>query len=260
MNPSAGGYHQQHQQPVAHHLDSKFAQEDYAQGSYVSSTGGEYFNHLNHSQSHQLQYGYHQHHHQATSTPYGASTAVPLNGGYPGYGGYYAPHHPHHPQVHGVHHPGMHSHHHTVGALAMPPEAQQPPLTCPANMQHQQSPVSASSVMGSISPGMMQQQQQDGMQHQSHLDNSACSPANSLHARDNSPELQRQHHHGQHLQVQHQEDMSDTDDVEEDQTMDGSPGGGDEEDEDEGEGDEKRVVYAWMKKVHVAGVGEFCLF
>ncbi|XP_015600558.1 homeotic protein deformed [Cephus cinctus] len=290
MNPSAaGGYHQQHQQPGTHHLtatsvvvDPKFPpSEEYSQSNYIPSTGADFFgsgHHLNHPQSHQLQYGYHQHHHQAASTPYGASTAVQLNGGYAGYGGYYGPHHPHH-QVHAVHHPSLHPHHHAVGALAMPPEAQQPPLTCPPSMQtqqqppqqQQQPPVSASTVLGStaLSPSLMpnhvqqsdphQQHQQQSQQQQQH-ENSVCSPAGSgsLH-RDNSPDIQQQQQpsqHSQHLQSSqqqhHLDDGSDQDDMEDDQMMDGSPGGMEDDDDDEENGD--RVIYPWMKKIHVAGV------
>ena len=54
------------------------------------------------------------------------------------------------------------------------------------------------------------------------------------------------------------EDGSDQDDVEDDQMMDGSPGMMEEEEEDEENGD--RVIYPWMKKIHVAGVGELKIF
>ncbi|PBC32027.1 Homeotic protein deformed [Apis cerana cerana] len=306
MNPSTGGgyHHHQHQQAAAsHHLaatsvmvDPKFPpSEEYSQSNYIPSTGADFFppatgsgHHLNHPQSHQLQYGYHQHHHQAASTPYGASSAVQLNGGYAGYGGYYGPHHPHH-QVHAVHHASLHPHHHAVGALAMPPEAQQPPLTCPSSMQQQQQqqqnqqqpPVSASTVLGAtpLSPGIMQSHVQppDTLQHhqQPSHEATACSPptaSGQLH-RDNSPDLQQQSSAGQHVQAgqqqqqqqqsqqqsqqqqqqhHHVEDGSDQDDVEDDQMMDGSPGMMEEEEEDEENGD--RVIYPWMKKIHVAGV------
>lgn len=49
------------------------------------------------------------------------------------------------------------------------------------------------------------------------------------------------------------EDSSDADDVEDGQ-MEGSPGMMDEEEEDDENRD--RPIYPWMKKVHVAGVGE----
>ncbi|XP_043270154.1 homeotic protein deformed [Venturia canescens] len=302
MNPSAGGgYHQQHQQPGTHHhlsatsvvVDPKFPpSEEYSQSNYIPSTGADFFGgHLNHPQSHQLQYGYHQHHHQAASTPYGAASAVPLNGGYAGYGGYYGPHHPHH-QVHAVHHASLHPHHHA--ALAMPPEAQQPPLTCPPSMQNQQPPsqqqpsVPSSTVLGSttLSPSIMashvqqqdphqqqqqqlqqqhppsqtqQQQQQQQQQTQQHEGN-VCSPSGSgsLH-RDNSPDLQQQsqpsQQHPQHLQTSqhhHMDETSDQDDLDDDPMMDGSPGMMDDDEDDEENGD--RVIYPWMKKIHVAGV------
>ncbi|XP_046480578.1 homeobox protein Hox-A4 [Neodiprion pinetum] len=291
MNPStAGGYHQQHQQPTPHHLapasvvvDPKFPpSEEYSQSNYIPSTGAEFFgggHHLNHPQSHQLQYHYHQHHHQATSTPYGASPAVQLNGGYAGYGGYYGPHHPHH-QVHAVHHASLHPHHQAVGALAMPPEAQQPPLTCPPSMQnpqpHQQPPAPAPTVLGStaLSPPLMashvqqpdplqqhqQQQQQQQQSQQPKHESTTCSPAGSgsLH-RDNSPDLQQQQPQSQHIQNSHQaqqqhhlDDCSDQDDIEDDQMMEGSPGMMDDDEEDDENGD--RVIYPWMKKIHVAGV------
>lgn len=287
---AAGGYHHhQHQQQAANHhltatsslVDPKFPpNEEYSQSNYIPSTGTDFFSggsgghHLSHPQS-QLQYGYHQHHHQAASTPYGASSAVQLNGGYAGYGGYYGPHHPHH-QVHAVHHPSLHSHHHAVGALAMPPEAQQPPLTCPSSIQsqqQQQSSVSTSTILGStpLSPSIMQNhvQQPDALQHhQQQHENNACSPAGSgqLH-RDNSPDLQTQQslsQQSQHIpssqqqtppqqQQHHVEDSSDADDIEDGQ-MEGSPGMMEEEEEDEENRD--RTIYPWMKKIHVAGVGE----
>jgi len=93
---AAGGYHHhQHQQQAGNHhlattsslVDPKFPpNEEYSQSNYIPSTGADFFSgssgshHLSHPQS-QLQYGYHQHHHQAASTPYGASSAVQLNGG-----------------------------------------------------------------------------------------------------------------------------------------------------------------------------------
>lgn len=304
MNPSAaGGYHQQHQ-PPSHHLsaasvvvDPEFPpSEEYSQRNYIPSTGVDFFSgshHLNHSQSHQLQYGYHQHHHQAVSTPYGTTSAVPLNGGYAGYGGYYSPHHPNH-QVHAVHHTGLHPHHHAVGALAMPPEAQQPPLTCPPSMQNQQQqsqqqqPQPTPTILGStLSPTLLTShiQPSDSLQHQSHsqqgqpqqsqaqqqqqqqVDNSVCSPTgNSLH-RDNSPDLQQSQsaqptgHLQSSQQTQqmtpqhHPDDGSDGDDLDDDQMLDGSPGMLDDDEEDDENGE--RVVYPWMKKIHVAGVGEF---
>ncbi|XP_014486402.1 PREDICTED: homeotic protein deformed [Dinoponera quadriceps] len=288
MNPSAaGGYHHhQHQQQTGNHhltatsvmVDPKFPpSEEYSQSNYIPSSGPDFFaggnggHHLSHPQSHQLQYGYHQHHHQAASTPYGASSAVQLNGGYTGYGGYYGPHHPHH-QVHAVHHASLHPHHHAVGALAMPPEAQQPPLTCPSSIQSQQQqqqpPVPTSTVVGStpLSPSIMQNHvQPDALQHhQQQHENNACSPTGSgqLH-RDNSPDLQTQQsssQQSQHIQTgqqqtpqqqHHAEDALDADDMEDDQMMDGSPGMMEEEEEDEESGD--RMIFPWMKKIHVAG-------
>jgi len=294
---NAGGYHnhQHHQQAGNHHLtatsvmvDPKFPpNEEYSQSNYIPSTGTDFFSggngghHLAHPQS-QLQYGYHQHHHQAASTPYGASSAVQLNGGYAGYGGYYGPPHPHH-QVHAVHHANLHSHHHAVGTLAIPAEAQQPPLTCPSSIQSQQQPqqqpsVPTSTILGStpLSPSIMQNHVQppDTLQHhQQQHENNACSPVGSgqLH-RDNSPDLQAQQslsQQSQHIQSSqqqasqqqqqhHVEDSSDADDMEDGQ-MESPSGVMDEEEEDEDNKD--RTIYPWMKKIHVAGVGEsihFC--
>ncbi|XP_020280018.1 homeobox protein Hox-A4 [Pseudomyrmex gracilis] len=284
MNPSAaGGYHHQHQQQAGNpHLattsvmvDPKFPpNEEYSQNNYIPSTGdfftgGSGGHHLSHAQS-QLQYGYPQHHHQAASTPYGTTSAVQLNGGYPGYGGYYGPHHH---QVHAVHHPSLHSHHHAVGALAMPPEAQQPPLTCPSSIQSQQQQqpsVPTSTIIGStpLSPSILQNhvQQSDALQHHQQHENTACSPASSsqLH-RDNSPDLQAQQslsQQSQHIQSSQQqtsqqqqqhhiEDSSDADDTE-DAQLESSPGMMEEEEEDEENRD--RTIYPWMKKIHVAGV------
>lgn len=285
MNPSAaGGYHHQHQQQAGNpHLattsvmvDPKFPpNEEYSQNNYIPSTGdfftgGSGGHHLSHAQS-QLQYGYPQHHHQAASTPYGTTSAVQLNGGYPGYGGYYGPHHH---QVHAVHHPSLHSHHHAVGALAMPPEAQQPPLTCPSSIQSQQQQqpsVPTSTIIGStpLSPSILQNHvQSDALQHHQQHENTACSPASSsqLH-RDNSPDLQAQQslsQQSQHIQSSqqqtlqqqqqhHVEDSSDADDTE-DAQLESSPGMMEEEEEDEENRD--RTIYPWMKKIHVAGVGE----
>ena len=53
------------------------------------------------------------------------------------------------------------------------------------------------------------------------------------------------------------DDGSDQDDMEDDQTMDGSPGMMEDDDEDEENGD--RVIYPWMRKIHVAGVGKLKL-
>ncbi|XP_015113996.1 homeobox protein Hox-A4 [Diachasma alloeum] len=286
MNPTAGGYHQQHQQP-SHHLtaspvvvDPKFPPtEEYSQSNYISSTS-DFFSsghHLTHPQSHQLQYGYHQHHHQAASTPYGAASAVPLNGGYASYGSYYSPH-PHH-QIHPVHHPSLH-HHHAVGALAMPPEAQQPPLTCPPSMHNQQSQQQPqqpppTTVLGStaLSPNLLTSHvpPPDALQHPGHppppqqgqgqstpqLDSNVCSPTgtNSLH-RDNSPDLNQSNQHSAHMQNTqstgpHHDDPSDQDDMDDD-AIDGSPHMMDDEEEENENGE--RVVYPWMKKNHIAGV------
>lgn len=289
MNSTTGnGYHQQHQQPSVHHItgtfvvDPKFPpSEEYSQSNYIPSPGGDFFSsshHLNHAQTNQLQYGYHQHHHQATSTPYGAASAVPLNGGYPGYGGYYSPHHPHH-QVHTVHHANLHPHHHGIGALAMPPEAQQPPLTCSTSIQSQQPqqqpqqrPLSSSILEASnSSPSILSShiQTSDTQQHPQHLqqsqsqqqqhENNSCSPTRpgSL-LRDSSPDLQPTHHHQgivpssqQHLT----DDNSDQDDMDQDDpTTDGSPGDDDDDDDD---GKDNRKIFPWMKKIHVAGVRKY---
>ncbi|XP_044587154.1 homeotic protein deformed-like [Cotesia glomerata] len=291
MNPTtSNGYHQQHQQPTVPHItgtfvvDPKFPpSEEYSQSNYISPSSGDYFSgshHLNHPQTNQLQYSYHQHHHQATSTPYGAAATVPLNGGYPGYGGYYSPHHPHH-QVHTVHHASLHPHHHGIGALAMPPEAQQPPITCPTSVQSQQlqqqpqqRPLSSSILEASNSSSSILSshiQPSDAHQHQQHLqqsqsqqsqqqshENNSCSPTRSgSHLRDSSPDLQSTHQHQNHLATSQQhitDDNSDQDDMDQDDpTTDGSPGDGDDDDEDEdSKGDRK--VFPWMKKIHVAGV------
>ncbi|XP_034949647.1 homeobox protein Hox-A4-like [Chelonus insularis] len=292
MNPSTnGGYHQQHQQASVHHIsgssvmvDPKFPPNDeYNQSNYISSPGGDFFggsHHLNHSQSHQLQYGYHQHHHQAVSTPYGTTSAVPLNGGYPGYGGYYSPHHPHH-QVHAVHHANLHPHHHAIGTLAMPPEAQQPPLTCSTSMQNQQQqqqqpqqpPPLSSTVLGStaLSPSILpshvqppdaqqhlhQSQSQQSQQQQQHESNACSPPQSGSLQRDTSPDLQSTSQHQGHIQNSQQQqhfvdDLSDQDDMDDDPITDGSPGMMEDDDDDDKNKD--RVVYPWMKKVHVAGV------
>lgn len=278
MNPTTGGgYHQQHQQPVSHHISAepKFPPtEEYSQSNYMPTNGADFFggaHHLNHHpQSHPIQYGYQQHHHhQAASTPYGA---VQLNGGYPGYGGYYGSHHPHHQVVH--HAAGLHPHHHPA-TLAMPPEAQQPPLTCPPSMQNQPQPqqqqaMSSPTVLGStaLSPASLMSTHvpQDSLQahgQHPHDGGSACSPAGSgsMH-RDNSPDLQNQTQISQNCptgqqqpkQGQHHSESSDPDEMDEDHMME-SPGLGEDDDEEEENGD--RVIYPWMKKIHVAGVGKF---
>lgn len=50
------------------------------------------------------------------------------------------------------------------------------------------------------------------------------------------------------------DDVSDQDDLDDDQMMEGSPGMMDDDEDDEENGE--RVVYPWMKKIHVAGVGK----
>ncbi|XP_044012710.1 homeotic protein antennapedia isoform X2 [Aphidius gifuensis] len=302
MNPSAtGGYHQQHQ-PLSHHLsapsvvvDPEFPpSEEYSQRNYIPSASVDIFSgthHLSHPQSHQLQYGYHQHHHQAVSTPYAASTGVSLNGGYTPYSSYYTSHQ----QTHAIHNTGLHPHHHAVGAVSMPQEAQQPPLSCLSSLQNlhiqqqqqqqqlqdqhqqqqqqqQQLPQSATTthVSATLSSTLLPShvQSSDALHHQpqqtqsqQQLDNNTCSPTGE---RNNSPDQTLQSQSVQRSgqlhnalkqqqatqQQHHSDDRSDLDDMDDDMLE--SPGMLDDDDDEDENGE--RVVYPWMKKIHVAGV------
>ncbi|CAH1114678.1 unnamed protein product [Psylliodes chrysocephalus] len=234
MNPVSGALPSSYQQ--TQHIsggvvvDPKFPpSEEYSQNSYIPSPTENFFgnHHLNQPQHH-LQYGYHNHH-QATS--YG-SGGMPLAGtGYGSYGNYY------HHQLH--HAPPIHSH------------QIRPPLqihdsqnlvncgTIPNN--HNQSTVGGSSNIlqniSDISPNVTQP---------SDVNSSVCSPASAGHGQESrgSPPG----HSLQELGLRLEDSVSDEPDDIDDQC---SSINNDEDDDDDGDGD--RPIYAWMKKVHVAG-------
>lgn len=242
MNPVSGAaISSSYQQPQ--HLangvvvDPKFPpSEEYSQSNYISSTGADFFG-GHHQAQHHIQYGYHNHH-QATTTPYGPTN----NAGYGGYGNYY------HPQLHS-HHAALHPHQ-LRPALPMHPEPQQSHMQC--GIQNQQPPphtpaTSASSLLQNIAdvaPSVTQS---------SDVNSGVCSPASTGHGQE-SGSSPAGSHTLQELGLRLEDNGSDEqDDVDDDPN--GSPVPDDDDDEANESGD--RVIYPWMKKIHVAGVGEY---
>lgn len=278
MNPVSGSLpssyqHQQHHggaTPLV--VDPKFPpSEEYSQNNYIPSPAGggagaaDFFTghpHLNHPQHH-LQYGYHQHHHhQATATPYGAANAI-ANGGYGGYGNYY------HHQIPAPHHPpaGLHAGHQLrPTTISMHTDAQQPQqqINCGSLQAPPQPAVSnAGTILQSladIAPAQQPPQPAPG-----DVSSGVCSPASVGHggqdSRGSPPGVQQQQqppHPLQDLGIRLEDNASDEqEDMDEEQMMDGSPLMDDDEDDDSESGD--RVIYPWMKKIHVAGVGEYMI-
>lgn len=242
INPVSGAtlpssYQQPQHIPSGLIVDPKFPpSEEYSQNNYIPSTSGDFFSghHINQTQHH-LQYGYHNHH-QATA-PYAPSNVPLANGGYGSYTNYY------HPQLHG--HTTLHSHG-IRPPIPVHQESQQPLPTCHQN-QHQppQTPVTTSNnllqTLSDIAPVVTQS---------SEVNSSACSPVSTGHGHDS-----RTSPTGRNLQdlgLRLEDNVSDEqDDVDEDQ--EGSPLIEDDEEEDES-GD--RVIYPWMKKIHVSGACE----
>lgn len=252
MNPVSAGaalpssYQQPQHLTAAIGVDPKFPpNEEYSQSNYIPSSGADFFggHHIAHPQHH-LQYSYHNHH-QATTTPYGAPSVPISNGGYGGYGNYY------HPQIHSHHPTPLHSHQ-LRPAIPIHPESQQPQVPCGGLQAHQppQQPAvsNANNILQSladITPSATQT---------SDVNSGVCSPSSVGHGQDSrgSPPG----HTLQELGLRLEDTASDEqDDIEDDQLMDGSPLMDDDDDDDSENGD--RVIYPWMKKIHVAGVGEY---
>lgn len=89
------------------------------------------------------------------------------------------------------------------------------------------------------------------------VNSSVCSPASVGHGGQDSrgSPPQQQQHGLQDLGLRLEDPPSDDhEEIDDEQMMDGSPLLDDDDDEDSECGD--RVIYPWMKKIHVAGVGE----
>lgn len=226
MNPGASTYQHQHNigsTPVV--VDPKFPPtEEYSQNNYIPS-GGDFFSghHLNHPQHH-LQYGYH---HQPPNN-------YPPNGGY-GYSNYY-----HHqlPPNHAIHSQ-------LRPALSMHTEPQN--LPCPQNI-----PVSNTTNilqnLADIAPTVSQPA--------SDVNSGVCSPASVGHTNQDSRGSPPGHGSSlQDLGIRLEDNGSDDHEEIDDDHMLESPLMDDDDDDDSESGD--RVIYPWMKKIHVAGVGKF---
>lgn len=243
MNPVSGAalpssYQQpQHLASAGVVVDPKFPpSEEYSQSNYIPSTGADFFggHHINQPQHH-LQYGYHNHH-QASATSYGPTSVPIANGGYGGYSNYY------HPQIHPHHTTTLHSHQ-IRPPIPIHPDNQQSLVSC---HQNSQPPVTSSGNilqnLADIAPAVTTQQSGD-------VNSSVCSPGSTGHgdSRGSPPG-----HSLQELGLRLEDNASDEQD-DGDDDRDGSPSMEDDEEEDEN-GD--RVIYPWMKKIHVAGAGK----
>lgn len=237
MNPVSGAAlpssYQQPQHLGGVVVDPKFPPtEEYSQSNYIPSSGADFFagHHVSQPQHH-LQYGYHNHH--QPSAPSYAPTSVPIaNGGYGGYSNYYHPQiHPHH--VHQVRPP-----------LALHTDGQQALVSCHQTQQPPVSGASATSILQNLADIAPAVSQQSG-----DVNSSACSPGSTGHgdSRGSPPG-----HSLQELGLRLEDNASDEQD-DADDDRDGSPSMEDDDEEDEN-GD--RVIYPWMKKIHVAGVGK----
>ncbi|XP_017772279.1 PREDICTED: homeobox protein Hox-C4 [Nicrophorus vespilloides] len=228
MNPVSGvalpSSYQQPQHLSAGVVDPKFPpSEEYSQSNYIQTTGDFFGSHHLNQPQHHLQYGYHHNHHQ-TATPSYAPSSVPIaNGGY-GYGNYY------HPQIH-----------HTAPIHQIRPPM--PPIHPDANHQQQQQqqppPTSANSILqnlAEIAPAVTQS---------SDVNSSVCSPGSGQDSKGSPSGGQRTL---QELGLRLEDNGSDE---QEDLDYDGEGSPLMDEDDDEEEGD--RVIYPWMKKIHVAG-------
>ncbi|XP_018334751.1 homeotic protein deformed-like, partial [Agrilus planipennis] len=238
MNPVSGvpsSYHQQSQHLAAGVVvDPKFPpSEEYSQSSYIPTTASDFIggHHINQSQ-HPIQYGYHNHH-QATTTPYG-----PTSGGYGNYGNYY------HPQIHPHHTPPIHPHQ-IRPSIPMHGDPQQTQIQCGFATHRPTVPTPSSSAnsvlqnIGDVAPSVNQP---------SEVNSGVCSPASTGHGQDSrgSPPGQ---HTLQELGLRLEDNVSDEQD-DGDDDHDGSPIPDDDDDETN---DGDRVIYPWMKKIHVAG-------
>ncbi|KAF2883449.1 hypothetical protein ILUMI_22725 [Ignelater luminosus] len=241
MNPVSGAaisssYQQPQHLATGVVVDPKFPpSEEYSQSNYISSSGGDFFG-GHHQPQHHIQYGYHNHH-QATTTPYGPTN----NGGYGSYGNYY------HPQLHSHHAAPLHPHQ-LRPAIPMHPESQQSHMQC-GLQSHQPPPhtpaTSSSSLLQNIAdvaPSVTQS---------SDVNSGVCSPASTGHGQDSGGSPAGQHSL-QELGLRLEDNGSDEQD-DADDDPDGSPVPDDDDDENTESGD--RVIYPWMKKIHVAGAG-----
>lgn len=245
MNPGASTYQHQHNLSAPVVVDPKFPPtEEYSQNNYIP-TGGEFFSgHLNHTQHH-LQYGYHNHH-QPTTNPYG-SPNLP-NGGY-GYSNYY-----HHHQPLPSSHTTIHSHQ-LRPALSMHTEPQS--LQCPS-LQSQNLPPNVTNTsilqnLADIAPNVTQPNTSSA-----DISTNVCSPASIGHTNQDSRGSPPGHSSNslQELGIRLEDNGSDGQEEIDDENME-SPLMDDDDDDDSENGD--RVIYPWMKKIHVAGVGKSIL-
>lgn len=239
MNPvSTGTGGLPYQQPQHHQLtvaDPKFPpNEEYSQSNYIQPGGEPFAGHLHHHHhlnQHHLQYGYHHnpaHHHQ---NAYG----MQVNGGYApyGYGYHSAP--THHHQLHQHHQQHQPTQLRNAGnSMQQHPDA----AACsPVSAQHE---CSSSASPPGPAVGATIPLQELGMRLDRRIEEAA-------------PTGQQLQELGMHLE----EPPSDQDDLDDDRLMmDGSPAMDDDDDHDDSENGD-RVIYPWMKKIHVAGVGEF---
>lgn len=216
-------YH--HHQPPIHHqgvvVDPKFPPtEEYSQNNYISTDffNGHHHHHHHHNGGGHPQYG--GYHHQATGTPYGTVQISGSHGGVPtNYGGYSATGNFY--QLHP--HPEIHHHH------PLPPEAQQPPTTLLQPQQPTQCTVQPTSTVLDSPKG------------------SSSSPCQLRSPASN--DLQVPNMDGTEIDSDEQEELEDEELLNNEES---SPLMIDESSES---GD--RVIYPWMKKIHVAGVGKF---
>lgn len=245
MNPGASTYqHQQHLGGAPVVVDPKFPpSEEYSQNNYIPSTGGDFFggHHLNPHPQHHLQYGYHNHH-QATTTPYGTANSL-ANGGY-GYGNYY-----HHQITTG--HPSLHGHQ-LRPALSMHTEPQQLPCASLQGHQPPPQPLPAVSNAGTILQTLADITPTAPTQPPGDVSSGVCSPASVGHGQGQDSRGSPPGHGLQDLGLRLEDNTSDDHDDDDEQME--SPLMEEEEDDDSESGD--RVIYPWMKKIHVAGVGK----
>lgn len=250
--PTDSGYHHHH---LTHHhlsntppnvlVDPKFPPtEEYSQNNYISSgdfklTNPDYFQ-SQHLQQQHLQYGYH---HQATTTPYGAPG--PNYSTYPS--NYY--HHPH--QIHHTNLPHIPSRQHIIPGM----HDDQPQLPCAAQGGLQGGlpnlpPVTSTTSLSDTDPSNV-------------VSAVSCSPVSShqdhMHHSPQTGAQAQPHLHELGMRLERLEENGDSevgDDLDDDQLMmDGSPLMDDDMDDDESESGD-RVIYPWMKKIHVAGVSK----
>ncbi|XP_044742481.1 homeobox protein Hox-A4 [Chrysoperla carnea] len=245
-------------------VDPKFPPtEEYSQNNYIPSdfkTSSDFFSNSN---QYHLQYGYP---HQATSTPYGAppphhpNSGAPISNGYPSYPtNYYHPHQIHpHSNIHQLTRqpglpPGIHHGHDNSQLQCAPGDGNLPTSAVVSSAPN--------SIASSMLPSNLSDIPPPGSTDPSIVSAVSCSPVSISHQdhMHHSPQSGAQAQPQLHELGMRMERMEDTggsdgqDDIDEDQLMmDGSPLMDDDEDDDSENGD--RVIYPWMKKIHVAGV------